>query len=83
VKALAIVGGRSAVQPLHAMNNDRAMTAELRAAAGDAMTAIRARLGGGQDGRLSLAGEEADSGGLSLAEDDEAPPDVDTFSGRS
>ncbi len=68
VAALVENGSSVALGPLYAFSKDEHQPLPLRGAAADAVAAIRSRLGVQYDGRLSLAGENAREGGLSMAE---------------
>ncbi|MBN2353361.1 MAG: HEAT repeat domain-containing protein [Spirochaetales bacterium] len=70
--ALASCGGRRSVRPLFYLKDERRLSPETRASAESALSAIRARLGEEDAGRLSLAGGETAEGGLSRAEDHSA-----------
>jgi hypothetical protein len=67
LEALGACGGKDALETVYGISQNADLSAPLREAARDAATAIRARLGEEESGRLSLAGDKSGEGGLSLA----------------
>jgi hypothetical protein len=69
VKALTRHGGEDALGALYAIGNDGSLPAELRRRANLAAAAIQGDKKARSDGQLSLAGDTAGEGGLSMAGD--------------